>query len=121
MDQRRSPSTIRQRARSLRRAPTPAEAAAWQLVRASRLGPRFRRQQPLGPYIADFFCAEARLVIELDGPQHGDDPARDARRDRWLESQGIRVLRFRNEDVLGDVQPFLQAVRQALAAPHPSR
>ena len=68
------------RAKSLRKAATPAERAMWEVVRDSRLGVRFRRQQPIGPFIADFYCAEHGLIIEVDGAQHGDDPSIDARR-----------------------------------------
>lgn len=68
-------------ARSMRRDPTPAEALLWVRLRHNQLGVRFRRQEPIGPYIVDFACAAARLIIELDGDSH-DELARDLRRDR---------------------------------------
>jgi len=72
------------RARSLRRSATAAEQALWRALRNRSLGYRFRRQQPLGPYVVDFFCAEARLVIEIDGPCHIRRRRDDRRRDAWL-------------------------------------
>lgn len=75
-----------------------AERQLWKLLRDSRLcGLKFRRQVPLGPYVADFLCLRHRLVVELDGPFH--DPQRDAVRDAWLVGQGFRVLRFANQDM----------------------
>jgi len=104
------------RARTLRQAPTRAEAAVWALLRGSRLGARFRRQQPVGPYIADFYCAGARLIVELDGPQHGDDPSIDAARDHWLATRGYRVLRLPNAMALGDQDRLLRTLGGALRA-----
>ena len=89
-----------QRARTLRREPTEAERRFWGLVRNRRLGGlKFRRQVPVGPYIADFFCAECRLIVELDGSQHADRGDADRRRTRYLESKGYFVLRFWNADL----------------------
>jgi very-short-patch-repair endonuclease len=93
----------RDAARSMRQDPTDAERKLWQLLRGKQLADRrFRRQQPIGPYIADFYCSVARLVIELDGFQHADDVYKrhDARRTQWLQSRGYEVLRFWNSDVL---------------------
>jgi len=90
-------------ARQLRSNPTDAERRLWSLLRNGQLaGLKFRRQHPIGPYVADFFCPAVKLVIELDGDQHGRDAAiaRDARRDQWLEGCGYRVLRLPNRDVL---------------------
>jgi very-short-patch-repair endonuclease len=68
----------------------------WKALRARPDGLKFRRQHPLGVYVVDFYCAAARLVAEVDGESHGrgGNPGRDERRDRWLERQGLRVLRF---------------------------
>jgi len=79
-------------------------------------GFHFRRQAPLGPYIADFACHAARLVIEVDGGQHAEDGGveRDMRRTAWLEGQGYRVLRFWNSDVLGNVDGVMTVVRETL-------
>ena len=84
-------------ARRLRREMTAAEAMVWRALRGSRLaGLKFRRQVPIGPYVADFLCHEAKIIVEVDGPSH-DDPEQsllDRERDAWLESRGFRVLRF---------------------------
>jgi very-short-patch-repair endonuclease len=90
------------RARSLRSAMTDAERAMWFLLRSRRFsGFKFRRQVPVGPYVADFLCFERRLVVECDGSQHAEN-ARDARRDAWFAANGFRTLRFWNHDVLND-------------------
>src|SRR4029079_12797034 len=88
------------KAQRLRREMTDAERKLWSVLRNRKLnGAKFRRQQPLGPYIADFVCQECRLIIEADGGQHADN-ASDARRTAFLESVGYRVLRFWNNDIL---------------------
>ncbi len=80
-----------------------AERKLWHAVRARRLGGlKFRRQHPIGPYVADFYCAEARLVVEVDGNHHGE-PAQvehDALRDEWMTTQGLNVVRFTVYEVL---------------------
>ena len=84
--------------RRLRRDQTPAEQALWELLRGRRLaGLKFRRQQPLGPFVADFYCREQQLVVEADGPIHEQRRERDAERDAWLAAQGMWVLHFTNE------------------------
>jgi len=94
-------STPRDRARALRRGDTGAEARLWNALRARRLGGwKWRRQVPNGPFILDFLCVEAGLVVELDGGQHAEQAAYDARRTAYLERQGLQVLRFWNSDVL---------------------
>jgi len=89
------------RARALRKAATPAERILWSMVRGDRLGVRFRRQQPIGPYIVDFLCPTHRLIVEIDGGQHNGSP-HDERRDAWLRGQGYEVLRFWNADVFAN-------------------
>lgn len=103
-------------ARALRRNATPAEVRFWRLVKNRQLGFRFRRQHTLGPYVADFACLEALLVVELDGDQHGrgDRPARDAERDRFLAEQGFEVLRIPNSDVYKRIYDVLDTVRVRL-------
>jgi very-short-patch-repair endonuclease len=87
-------------ARAMRKAPTEAETALWRLLRNRRFsGTKFRRQVPIGGYIVDFVCFEARLIVEADGSQHAGSP-KDARRDAWLQAQGFRVRRFWNHDIL---------------------
>jgi len=106
-------------ARELRRFQAEAEKRLWSRLRASRFfGWKFKRQQPLGSYIVDFVCLEARLIIEADGGQHNGS-AHDEARDAWLNSRGYRVLRFWNNDVLGNTEGVLEAIRAALQKPSP--
>jgi very-short-patch-repair endonuclease len=77
-------------------------------------GFRFRRQQPMGRYIVDFFCPEARLIIEIDGGQHMDRKKADAVRTSWLEEKGYRVIRFWNNDVLANTDGVLLRIRDLL-------
>ncbi len=98
---------LRVHARAMRRAPIDAERALWRLLRDRRFsGYKFRRQTPIGPFIADFVCFEARLIVEADGSQHAESP-RDDRRDAWLRAQGYRIRRFWNADIL--TQPTMVA------------
>jgi very-short-patch-repair endonuclease len=115
-------------ARALRRDATPSEQLLWSRVRARRLaGFKFRRQHPMAPYVLDFYCAKARLAIEIDGEQHHRDPIdiRDAERTAALVARGVRVLRFTNEDVLARMdsvlEEILNALRDPLRSPPPSR
>ena len=105
-----------ERARALRKNPTEAERALWRHLRSRQLDEhKFRRQQPLGLYIADFVCLEKRLIIEIDGGQHVGQVASDAERTAWLEVQGFRVLRFWNHDVLKDAEAVVDVIRRALS------
>ena len=107
-------------ARRLRANMTDAERKLWFLLRRKQLpGFRFRRQVPLGRYIADFACMSARLVVELDGGQHAERSERDARRTAWLESVGYRVLRFWNGEVFTNAEGVLETIRLALLDPPP--
>ncbi|RYE93565.1 MAG: endonuclease domain-containing protein, partial [Myxococcales bacterium] len=105
-------------ARQLRRQPTPAEHAFWNHVRQRQAhGLRFRRQSIVGGYIADFYCAELRLVVELDGSIHERQPEYDRQRDRTMAWLGVRVVRVRNDEVLLDVEGTVERlVQEALAA-----
>lgn len=108
------PSTYR--ARALRRRATPAEQKLWALLRARRLqGAKFRRQQPLGPYVVDFFCQDAQLVVEVDGAQHFPPSQYDKVRDTWLNAAGLTVLRFANHEILGDPNRVLQRISDYLS------
>ncbi|MDQ2079386.1 endonuclease domain-containing protein [Xanthobacteraceae bacterium Astr-EGSB] len=113
----------RTRAKALRHELTDAERKLWTMLRAHRLhGASFRRQTPIGPYIADFVCHAAKLIIELDGGQHFESAheARDARRTIFLASKGFRVLRFSNHDVLTNRQGVLETIAIAIEeAPSP--
>ena len=101
---------------------TDAERRLWSLLRNRQLdGHKFRRQHPIGTFVADFVCIEHRLIVELDGGQHADS-AYDARRTTWLEGQGWRVIRFWNNDFLTATEGALEVTRQALTdVPHPPR
>ncbi|MGE0737231.1 MAG: endonuclease domain-containing protein [Alphaproteobacteria bacterium] len=102
------------RARKLRSNLTDAEKRLWNRLRRKQVdGYRFRRQVPLGFYIVDFACLEARLVVEVDGGQHAVDAARDGVRDAWLVANGFRVLRFWNNDVLGNTDGVLAEIQRA--------
>ena len=102
-------------ARHLRKQLTDAERRLWYLLRRKQLaGFRFRRQAPIGRYIADFACFAERLIIEVDGGQHADAQAYDEARTAWLDSEGFRVLRFWNNDVLGNQEAVLQTILDAL-------
>ena len=108
------------RAKRQRSTPTEAEARLWYHLRAHRLGGyKFKRQKPLGPYIVDFVCMEHRLIVEVDGGQHAETLAYDVRRDDWLGARGFRVLRFWNNEVLGETEAVLERILQALS-PGPS-
>ncbi len=99
----------------MRSAQTDAEQILWYHLRARRFqGVKFRRQRPVGPYIVDFVCLESRLVLELDGGQHSEIVARDARRDAWLAANGYRVLRFWNNEVMQRLPDVLERIRVAL-------
>jgi very-short-patch-repair endonuclease len=103
----------------LRRTATPAERRLWQTLRKHQLGGlKFRRQMPLGPFIADFYCAPARLVVEIDGISHIDSPT-DAARDAWMNEQGIRVFRVSNFDGLSNLEGVLLAIGAAVVATPP--
>jgi len=100
-------------ARRLRRDSTLAEGLLWRHLRNRGLaGAKFRRQHPVGPYVADLCCAEAMLIVEVDGSQHG--PARDAPRTAALEAEGFMVLRFWNIDVLQSLEGVLLRIEEAL-------
>jgi very-short-patch-repair endonuclease len=110
----------------MRKEPTFNEAKLWRLLRDRQLaGLRFRRQVPVGPYIADFMSFRHRLIIEADGPTHLIDVERDQRRDAWLLAQGFRVMRFPNEMIANNGRGVLAQIREALlgeggATPHPT-
>ena len=110
----------RQRARQLRRNQTDAEQRLWAKLRDRQLrGSKFRRQHPVGPFVADFCCPQRKLVVELDGGQHAEEVAADHKRSRFLEEQGYRVLRFWNHDVLTNTNAVLERIAEVLSDPHP--
>ena len=112
------------RARRLRPQETWAEKLVWRWLRDRRFsGYKFRRQHPLGEYYLDFFCEEAELNVELDGSQHGfpDKRRRDAERERFLQSRGIKTLRFWNSQLRRNAQSIRDTIFNELQtrAPHP--
>lgn len=111
------------RARELRRRLTDAERTLWRCLRFRQLGGfKFRRQSPIGPFIADFVCIERRLVIEVDGGQHADQVERDERRTEYLRTRGYHVLRFWDHDVLLQTQDVVDSIFHHLQGtpPQPS-
>jgi very-short-patch-repair endonuclease len=101
-------------ARQLRQTPTEAELRLWSRLRGKQLdGFRFRRQHPIGPYVADFFCPEAKLIVEVDGGQHAED---SPTRTDWIESQGYRVVRLWNNEALANTDGALTVILDALHA-----
>jgi very-short-patch-repair endonuclease len=105
-------------ARDLRRRQTRPEEVLWNVLRNRReLGHKFRRQVPIGRFIADFACLDRRLIVEIDGPVHLalERATRDAERDRWLLAEGFRVLRLTADEVIGDPELAAVRIRRCLA------
>jgi very-short-patch-repair endonuclease len=114
-----APRGLLTRARIMRREPTPAERVLWRALRDKQLhGLKFRRQVPLGPYIVDFYCSAARLVVEVDGVVHADSTT-DLVRDEWLRAQGLYVLRFWNDEVLKNIDGVLIVIAETSRGPLP--
>ena len=108
---------FKQRARAMRREATPAERTLWYALRDRRLQSlKFRRQVPLGSYIVDFCCIADKLVLEVDGSQHGEN-RRDEIRDAWLKREGYKVLRFWNHEVRFNQEGVLATVAAACGLP----
>ena len=115
----RNPELMR-RALELRGRMTPEERVIWQELRGNRLGEHFRRQQVLAPYIVDFYCHSARLVVEIDGSPHRQQQGYDRMRDDYFRRRGIRVLRVSNESVRNDLASAMAAIRAALRRQDPN-
>ena len=99
------------RARELRRPMTRAEQILWSRLRDRQLGGfKFRRQYPVGPFLPDFYCAQARLVVEVDGDVHATQQERDAARTAWFNERGYRVIRFPNDEVYHQLEAVLEAI-----------
>jgi len=104
------------RARRLRREMTWPEKLFWSRIKAKQFfGLKFRKQHPIGPYIVDFYCASRSLVIEIDGMSHTDAEA-DAWRQRWLESNGMKMLRYSNDDVIVDIDGVIEDLEHQLGS-----
>ena len=111
---------LRDRARELRKNQTDVEAKLWSRLRGRQVaGAKFRRQYPIGHFIADFCCYEQRLVVELDGGQHAEARTLDQRRTDFLVSQGYQVLRFWNNEVVENIAGVLERISEALTLPSP--
>lgn len=110
------------RARDLRNNPTEAKQALWRALKERTLGFEFRRQYPVGPYFADIVCKNLKIIIEIDGGQHDASSSAERQRTAHLESKGYRVLRFWNNDVLGNIEGVMTEILKALnTPPHPPR
>ena len=103
------------RRRELRKNLTPQELKLWFYLKGNKLNQKFRRQHGIGPYIADFYCKEKNLVIEIDGSQHADDKEYDKERDNYMETLGIKVLRFWNSDIDNNIKGILIKIRETVA------
>jgi very-short-patch-repair endonuclease len=109
---------LKERARSLRRDSTAAEAFLWHNLRNRKLvGLQFRRQRPIGPYIVDFYCPELGLVVEVDGPNHSlaNEAAADEERTAFLIGRGLQVIRFTNEEVLTQNESVLERIGRTVS------
>lgn len=105
------PKAMTDRARELRVSATSFEASFWDCVRGKRLaGYKFRRQVPIGPFIADFACMNARFIVELDGTHHQETKDGDVRRDAWLKTEGFRVFRVKNADWAENPKEVLEQI-----------
>ncbi len=105
-----------ERSRELRRDMTPAEKILWQEIRANKLGAHFRRQQVIAGFIVDFYCHAASLVIELDGGIHDEKEQKenDIERENVLKGMGLRIIRFRNEEIIRQLPNALNKIQESL-------
>jgi len=100
-------------ARKLRQNLTIAERKLWHYLRSRNfLGLKFRRQEPIGNYIVDFVCYEKKIIIELDGGQHNEFREKDIPREKWLEKQGFKILRFWNTDIIKNINGVLTIIKE---------
>jgi very-short-patch-repair endonuclease len=116
------PKRTQRRAKQLRRQMTLPEILLWRELRKRPASLKFRHQHPAGPYILDFFCARRRLAVEVDSEAHarGDRPERDAARDDWLRSQGVRICRIPAAEVLRDLDAVLRHITVTACGDYPS-
>lgn len=104
-----------QRAKELRREMTPAEKVLWEELRANKLGVHFRRQQVIQGFIVDFYCHKSALVIEVDGDVHDLQKEEDERREKVLSQMGLRVVRFRNDEIVRNLSVVVGRIRELLS------
>ncbi len=110
----RADQTIRTRAVALRQESTPTEELLWSRLRNRQLyGLKFRRQHPIGQFIVDFYCAETRLIVEIDGPVHEQQRERDRERASILEEGGRRIIRVTDQEVERDIEAILERIAKA--------
>jgi very-short-patch-repair endonuclease len=106
-------SNIKELGKALRKRPTDAEQLLWRHLRMNQMeGFKFRRQQPIDHYIADFVCFENRIIIEVDGGQHAAESNKDRERDSYLQQSGFKVLRFWNNEVFQNITGVLEVIRE---------
>jgi len=105
------------RRRKLRNFQTKAEQLLWTQLRRDRLGYKFRRQHSFGPFIMDFYCSKLRLSIEADGPIHDEQKQYDKMRQKYLEKNSIRVLRFKNEEILCELEKVIEKGKSECETP----
>ena len=118
MPPRRTTPSGYQHSRELRKEPTPAETILWAHLRGTQLlGINIRRQHAIGQYVPDFFSSKMKLIIELDGSHHLEQQSYDKQRTEYFESQGYKVIRFWNEDVLNNIEDALDKIKTALCGP----
>src|SRR5689334_18713947 len=108
-----------QRAKELRHEMTPAEKLLWEELRANKLGVHFRRQQIIAGFIVDFYCHKAALVIEVDGDIHDLQQYEDARREEALNEIGLRIVRFRNDEVLKNLSAVMEEIQEMVSKQFP--
>jgi leucyl-tRNA synthetase len=114
-------STLKERAGEMRKQPTEAEELLWRRLRNSALGVKFRRQHAISTFIADFVCIPAKLVVEVDGPIHDQQKRADEERTKALKAEGFRVLRFKNDEVLANINTVLQKIEDSVSPSPPER
>jgi very-short-patch-repair endonuclease len=110
-------SPITKRARELRNNPTDAEKALWKALKENYPDLKFRRQYPVGRYFADIACKDRKLIIELDGGQHDPASITEQKRTDYLQQSGYRVVRFWNNDVLGNIEGVMTDIAMILGTP----
>ena len=110
----RSNPETRTRAIELRQEPTPAERKLWANIRNDQLTVNFRRQHAIGSFIPDFVCIQKKLIIELDGSQHLEQEEYDQERTKYFGSQGYKVIRFWNNQIMNDINGVIKSIQYAL-------
>ncbi|MDQ3014567.1 MAG: DUF559 domain-containing protein [bacterium] len=108
---------LKERRRDLRNNATLQESVLWKYLRTKKLGLKFLRQHSIGSYIVDFYCPHKRLIIEIDGSQHGENEEYDLERTCYLEAQGFKVVRFWNSEIDFDVTKVIKIIQECINLP----